>query len=156
MLAGDARCAVEIAGAEIAHKGVGIGVEPELDTREVRQRPRRAEGRRRRRERAGDDAGRGARAGGLARTISPAGTSEADVGVRSVTANGPEPDGWRPPTGRRRAVRSARPQAGGPGAIGWVRACRNPPSGVLSVNRTWRGPVVATVTSDHEVADGPV
>ena len=29
------------------------------------------------------------------------------------------------------------------------------PSGVSSVNRTCRGPVAATVTSDHDVADGP-
>jgi hypothetical protein len=41
------------------------------------------------------------------------------------------------------------------GAIGWVSAWRKPPSGVASVNVTCRGPVALTVTSLHDVADGP-
>ncbi len=61
----EARRAVEIAGAEIANECVDIGVETELDTREVRQRPRGAEGRRGRRERVRGRSGRRARAPGL-------------------------------------------------------------------------------------------
>ena len=73
--------------------------------------------------------------------------------LRLATANGPDPMGWRPndrsaswSTGT-----SARMWAG---AIGWVAAWRNPPSGVFKVKTTVRVPAVATVTSFHEPAPG--
>src|SRR6187402_3260001 len=86
-------------------------------------------------------------------TMSPAGTSDADVSVNSTSANGPDPTGCRPnslsPSSSigMSAMRCA-------GASGWVSACKNPPSGVRSENTTRRGPDDVTATSLHDVDDG--
>src|SRR6476646_8764941 len=83
------------------------------------------------------------------------GTSIAEVALTSERANGPDPIGAMPNgwSGRTSTGTSARRCAG---AMGCVNACRNPPSGVLSVNVTVVGDTAATVTSFHDPAAGPV
>src|SRR6478672_11976874 len=84
-----------------------------------------------------------------------AGISDAEVSLSWVIANAPDPIG-SPPNGSWSSESTGKSPSRWTGAIGWVRACRKPPSGVSRVNRTWCGLTALTVTSDHEVADGPV
>ena len=72
-----------------------------------------------------------------------AGMSSALSSSRVVSANGPDPTGWRPNvwSASRFTGTSSRRWAG---AIGWVAAWRNPPSGVLSVNVTTLGETART------------
>src|SRR5688500_6888703 len=84
-----------------------------------------------------------------------AGTSDAVSSVSSTSANGPEPSGCRPKGSSASSATgtSARRCAG---ASGWVSAWRKPPSGVCSEKTTRRGPLALTVTSLHDVDEGPV
>ncbi len=103
---------------------------------------------------AGDDEGM-ADGSSSTGTKSPAGTSEADSSVSSTRANGPEPIGCWPNGSSARASTGTSPRRCA-GASGWVRACRKPPRGVSSVKTTRCGPLALTVTSFHEVDEGPV
>ncbi len=94
-------------------------------------------------------------AGSGSKVVSDTGTRVAVVSVSSASANGPDPTGCVPNgwSARTSTGTSARMWAG---AIGWVAACRNPPSGVVRVKVTVRSLMARTATSVHDPAAGPV